>query len=61
MEKLFLDFKLPINKKTTVFLKSFINDQGGLENFKNKSLKKIKKRVSLAQNLRDGGWFLFYI
>ena len=55
MEKLFLDFKLPINKKTTVFLKSFINDQGGLENFKNKSLKKIKKRVSLAQNLRDGG------
>ena len=54
MEKLLSDFKLPINTKTTIFLKSFVNDQGGLENFKNKTLKKVKKRAPLAPSLRDG-------
>ncbi len=53
IEKLLSDFKLPNNTKTTVFIKSFINDQGGFENFKNKTLKKVKKRAPLAPNLRD--------
>ena len=61
MEKLLSDFKLPINTKTTIFLKSFVNDQGGLENFKNKTLKKVKKRAPLAPSLRDGEWFIIFL
>lgn len=53
IERVLLDFKLPINKKTTIFIKEFINNQGGYEKFKTKTLKKIKKRAPLAPNTNN--------
>jgi hypothetical protein len=45
-------FMLPINQKTTIFIKEFINDQGGLDNFQAKTLKKRKKQAPIAPNVQ---------
>ena len=46
------NFMLPINEKTTIFIKEFISDQGGLENFQTKTLRKRKRRAPIAPNFQ---------
>lgn len=51
--RLLESFHLPINEKTTKFIKEFVNDQGGLESFAAKTLKKIKKQAPIAPNFKN--------
>ena len=49
MRKLLSDFKLPVNKKTTEFVTQFINDHGGVEEFKKEIQNKSQKHAQAPQ------------